>query len=90
MRDTSLDDFVGEGDADAAEDGTAEPVADDEPVDVGTDASADTDAEGETTTPASPTFDWTPGGAACAACGERVERRWTDGDRLVCAACKEW
>ncbi|WP_254546178.1 DUF7573 domain-containing protein [Halomarina pelagica] len=40
--------------------------------------------------PAAATMAWTPGGAPCEACEERVERRWRDGDRLVCEACKEW
>ncbi|MFC6836714.1 DUF7573 domain-containing protein [Halomarina ordinaria] len=40
--------------------------------------------------PAVSTMDWTSGGAPCAACGTHVERRWRDGDGLVCADCKEW
>lgn len=36
------------------------------------------------------TADWTPGGAVCGGCGAVVERRWRDGDRFVCADCKEW
>lgn len=36
------------------------------------------------------TFDWSPGGAPCAACGDRVERRWRDDGRLVCEECKAW
>ena len=113
MRDTSLDDFVGEGDTseeggptdpDAPGDaGGAEPASGDAEAagaatdDADTDADADADESadadgGDEGTPesASPTFDWTPGGSACAACGERVERRWTDDGRLVCAACKGW
>ena len=36
------------------------------------------------------TADWRPGGATCADCGAAVERRWRDGDALVCVDCKEW
>lgn len=36
------------------------------------------------------TFDWSPDGAPCAACGDRVERRWRDDGRLVCEGCKAW
>ena len=109
MRDTSLDDFVGEDDA--SEDGEpadpdapggaggAEPASEDaeatetatDGVDTDTDGNADADGGDEgTPEPAAPTFDWTPGGSVCVACGERVERRWTDDGRLVCAACKRW
>ena len=66
--------------ADAGSDTNTDPEAD-----AHTDAGEEAAAE-----PASPTFDWTPGGAACAACGEHVERRWADDGRLVCAACKGW
>ena len=103
MRDTSLDDFVGEDDASEEGEpadpdapggaGGAEPASGDaeaaETATDGVDADADGGDEG-TPEPAAPTFDWTPGGSVCAACGERVERRWTDDDRLVCAACKGW
>ena len=107
MRDTSLDDFVGEGDASEEGESTdpdapggaggAEPASVDaeatETATDGVDADADRNADGGdegTPEPAAPTFDWTPGGSVCAACGERVERRWTDDGRLVCAACKGW
>ncbi|WP_458186891.1 DUF7573 domain-containing protein [Haladaptatus sp. NG-WS-4] len=40
--------------------------------------------------PASATYAWTPGGVACANCGESVERRWRDEDGMVCVDCKEW
>ena len=85
--------------------GGAEPASEEaeatETATDGVDADADRDANADgsadanggdkgTSEPASPTFDWTPGGSACAACGERVERRWTDDGRLVCAACKGW
>ena len=76
------------GDAGAAGRATDDADAD---ADRNTDPEADADG-GDEGTPesAAPTFDWTPDGATCAACGERVERRWTDNGRLVCAACKGW
>ena len=40
--------------------------------------------------PVESTYDWTPGGAPCAACGAAVEERWRDGDDLVCQECKVW
>ncbi|WP_336360723.1 DUF7573 domain-containing protein [Haladaptatus sp. ZSTT2] len=40
--------------------------------------------------PATSTYAWSPEGAACEACGEVVERRWRDGDELVCESCKSW
>ncbi|WP_299232745.1 DUF7573 domain-containing protein [Natronomonas sp.] len=36
------------------------------------------------------TYAWTPGGRACPACGSVVERRWRDGDELVCVDCVSW
>ncbi len=36
------------------------------------------------------TYDWTPGGAPCAMCGDAVEERWRDSTGLVCIECKVW
>lgn len=36
------------------------------------------------------TYAWTPAGATCEACGATTERRWRNGDELVCSDCKEW
>jgi hypothetical protein len=36
------------------------------------------------------TYQWAPDGAGCEACGATVERRWRDGDLLVCPDCKDW
>ena len=36
------------------------------------------------------TYAWDPEGVACADCGATVERRWRDGDQLVCTDCKAW
>ena len=40
--------------------------------------------------PVESTYDWTPGGAPCAVCGDAVEERWRDADGLVCPECKVW
>ena len=39
---------------------------------------------------ATTTYAWSEEGAACAACGEVVPRRWQQDGTLVCPACKEW
>lgn len=77
-RDASLDDFLGDGESSAAPETQEE---DDEP---GVERDATT-ADGELST-----FDWSPDGAPCTACGDRVERRWRDDGRLVCGGCKTW
>ncbi|AQL43170.1 hypothetical protein BV210_10775 [Halorientalis sp. IM1011] len=41
-------------------------------------------------TPAASTYAWSGDGAECVSCGESTDRRWRDGDDLVCADCKEW
>ena len=48
------------------------------------------DRELDAVEPAVSTYDWTPIGADCEACGTAVERRWRDDGRLVCADCKAW
>lgn len=82
----SLDDFVAE-----------EPTEDDiEPRESAADGRATTagtaDAEPAepTVEPLVETFAWSAEGGPCAACGDRVERRWRDGEALVCADCKAW
>ena len=98
MRETSLDDFIGGGDEDEVE----EPESDapeaaesavDEPEAAAVD-DADLDSEpgpdSDQVEPAVSTYDWTPTGADCEACGTAVERRWRDDGRLVCADCKAW
>lgn len=37
-----------------------------------------------------PTYTWSPTGGGCAVCGAIVDRRWRDGDSLVCSECKSW
>jgi hypothetical protein len=79
MRDSSLEDFVGDDTADGGVDAdTDTEPADDEPV-----------------TPAVSTYEWTPTGAECPRCGTVVERRWRDEaaddtGELVCFDCKVW
>ena len=74
----------------------AEPEPDDE---IGSESGPDTDEADESeerppptaeVEPARSTYAWSPEGAACAACGERVEERWESADGLVCIGCKEW
>ncbi|WP_372911785.1 hypothetical protein [Salinigranum sp.] len=36
------------------------------------------------------TYRWSPDGDDCPVCGETADRQWRDGDRFVCADCKEW
>lgn len=50
----------------------------------------DTDDSAVDVEPATTTYQWTPAGATCAACGETVERRWRGDEGLVCPNCKEW
>jgi hypothetical protein len=97
-KDRSLDDFVGaDSDAEHADSGErdddaqhadgVERNADHESPDAtDTEEAVDTDA----VTPATPTYRFTPDGAACDACGDTVEKRWHDDGRFVCADCKEW
>lgn len=105
-RDRSLDEFLGgePGDADATdegEEGDAEP-APAEPADAEPAAeSADPDDDAEPATdpdsdpddavePAVSTYEFSPDGAPCAACGAVVEKRWRDDGELVCPDCKVW
>jgi hypothetical protein len=76
-------------DASAAEPTGSEPT-DPESTDPQPTDSEPPDSEPIDADPAIPTATWTTDGDACDRCGESVSRRWTDGDELVCAACKEW
>ena len=58
--------------------------------DVSLDEFVGDDADPDGVTPATTTYTWTAEGAACAACGEVVERRWQQSGTLVCSACKSW
>ena len=124
MRETSLDEFIGEGDGGGdgesedegtgddgavgeesqseagaetvvdpaeAESGPTEPEG--EPAEPEADpeaAGAEPEPERDAVEPAVSTYDWTPTGADCEACGAAVERRWRADGRLVCADCKAW
>jgi hypothetical protein len=83
--DASLEDFLDsseseeEGNSGAGDD-TAETESE----------ALDAEASSDAVEPAVTTYAWSPEGAACAECGEVVERRWTQDDLLVCGACKCW
>ncbi len=85
-------------DADSGAAVDADGVSMDDAVDATTDASGDDaeaatdEAEGsdEGTDLPRATYRWSPDGDDCPACGSAVERQWRDGDRFVCADCKEW
>ncbi|WP_255152388.1 DUF7573 domain-containing protein [Halorarius halobius] len=84
-RDRSLDEFAradSDSDGDDGDDGGADAA--DDP------ASADDDPNFADPEPAVSTYAFSPGGAACAACGETVEKRWRDESGLVCGDCKAW
>ena len=40
--------------------------------------------------PVRPTSRWSAEPRPCAACGTKVQRAWTEGDRLHCPDCKDW
>ncbi|MBV0924164.1 hypothetical protein KTS45_08085 [Halomicroarcula limicola] len=88
--DTSLDQFLGDGDDDA-EAGESEAVtnAESEARTDGADGTAEAES-GEEVAAATTTYAWSGEGAACGACGETVERRWQQDGSLVCSDCKEW
>ncbi|WP_424001283.1 DUF7573 domain-containing protein [Haloarcula salina] len=101
--DASLDDFLDAGeeseggesaagdDGDEAEaDAASEPEAGPDESDGEGDASASESTDRGTVEPAVTTYAWSPEGAACADCGEVVERRWEQDGQLVCGACKSW
>ncbi|SFR30596.1 MULTISPECIES: DUF7573 domain-containing protein [Halorubrum] len=81
--DRSLDDFAEADDAsgEAPTDGSV--GADGDTTESGPDDSDEVE-------PATATSTWHGDGAACAECGQRVERRWRDGDDFVCADCASW
>lgn len=83
-RDTSLDEFVGAGGSAESDDAGGEATATDG------DAAADDATAEDAVEPAVVTYDVSPDGAECAACGETVTRRWRDDPGMVCGECKEW
>lgn len=75
-KDSTLDAFSGEGEPTDEEDkSTADAAEITQPTAV---------------SPAISTYAWSPAGTACASCGDSVNRRWRDGDDLVCESCKSW
>jgi hypothetical protein len=81
---------VSGGDTAATVETTAGSGADDA-GDGGTPARVDgsDDPTSETDRPRT-TYRWSPDGDDCPVCGETIDRQWRDGDRFVCADCKEW
>jgi hypothetical protein len=67
-----------------------ERVSDDRQPDDGERADDSHPADRPSAEPSRATFRWLPDGDDCPACGAAVERQWRDGDRFVCADCKEW
>jgi hypothetical protein len=100
--DASLDEFLG-GDGAGGGGADGEAAAGEAPVD---DDGADAEGDGDTGTtpeadgepplapdavdPATTTYEHSPGGAPCAACGVTVTERWQDAPGMVCPDCKEW
>jgi hypothetical protein len=58
-------------------------------ADAGADPAHDGD-DGPSVDPARATYRWSADGDDCPACGATVARQWRDGDRFVCADCKDW
>lgn len=87
---SSLDDFVSaDPDSDEAADSDSGSPSTDVASVTDADADADTDTDMEVT-PARTIYAWSPAGSSCEACGATVDRRWRDGNALVCADCKPW
>lgn len=99
------DEADGEGDADDEDEPDVEDAVDevgDQPDDSDPEPESKSGRESESepepepepeqasVEPAVSTYDWTPTGADCQACGAAVERRWRDDGQLVCADCKAW
>lgn len=91
-----------DSETDIAEDAAPEPDAAADATESDA-AAAETDAEETaaeaddgteptlTVEEATPTYDFSPDGSTCEACGETVQTRWHDADRgMVCADCKRW
>ncbi|MFC6989739.1 hypothetical protein ACFQJD_15365 [Haloplanus sp. GCM10025708] len=101
MRDRSLDEFrsaASDGDADGdatdatpAVDATADATgnADSEAAGAGGDSNSEAAGAGGLASPATPTMRFVRDGA-CPACGASTAHLWNDGERFVCADCKEF
>lgn len=95
MRETSLEEFAGGGESANESDSGGTEATGGDAVDDGESDPAGTETEAAATGGTEPrnatsTYTWTPDGVDCPACGASVERRWRDGDRLVCAECVSW
>jgi len=102
--DASLDDFLGGESSEQSEAEPAEETADEtgpsdtgestatvEPeTGTGDDAEPDAATDTDDVEPAGTTYAWSDEGTTCESCGETVERRWRQDDRLVCPGCKDW
>ncbi len=93
--DASLNDFDDGSGSDTPDDGSN--PATDKAIDDATADSTDDEATADATAstarsrdPATATYRWSPNGAECPDCGAVAERRWHDGERFVCPACKDW
>jgi hypothetical protein len=96
MEDRSLDDFFGD-ESDESTDADGEDTSDEttgsDAVESKTTESDDGESsrsDPEAVEPAASTSGWDGDGGVCADCGERVDRRWRQGEGLVCEACKDW
>jgi len=95
MEETSLDDFLDDGEESTAGESLADADVDLETPDAETEPGTEADPEpGDTTaepaTQEPATARWTPDGEACEDCGETVTRLWDDDGRRVCRSCKHW
>ena len=80
----------GDGGGSETDDGGERPDGEERECPDGDAGGPETDDGGQRVEPTTATLAWTPDGAACAACGTRVERRWHDDGVLVCGDCKDW
>jgi len=88
VEDASLDDFLDASD-ESEDEADSDTSADDGIAETEKELNDD-ETSADTVEPAVTTYAWSPEGAACAECGEVVERRWTQDGHLVCGACKSW
>jgi len=100
--DASLDQFIGAESDEQGEESTEADVATEAEASVEgevpeqsvpgakPDEAAGPETEPEPDEPARTTYAWSDEGTTCKSCGETVERRWRQDDRLVCPDCKDW
>ena len=104
MPNRSLDDFAGgaeeetEADASGTETAEADAAVDETEAESASEPAATDDESGDsadeptlTVEAATPTYDFSPDGSTCEACGATVETRWHATEvGMVCADCKGW